>query len=214
MADTLDEISGGRFTLGIGAGHHQPEYDAFGFPYDHRMGRFEESITIIHELVRGGRANYTGKFYWVRDCELRPRGPLAGDIPILVGALSTSRRLLRLTAQFADIVDIWVSATENQLEGVMRAQEVIDDACRSVGRDPSTLVRTAGVLVDMPGRNGTPGVNLRPTPLTGSPPQLANALAEYARVGISEVHIYLDPCDISGVEDFSRVLDSLEQVEA
>src|SRR5262249_11819737 len=51
MADTVDEISGGRLILGLGAGYHEPEYRAFGYPYDHRASRFAEALTIIHTLL-------------------------------------------------------------------------------------------------------------------------------------------------------------------
>ena len=77
MADTIDEISDGRLILGLGAGWHEPEYDAFGFPYDHRVSRFEEAIQIIRPgyCVKAGMSTFTGAYYTARDCELRPRGP-------------------------------------------------------------------------------------------------------------------------------------------
>ena len=52
MADTVDEISGGRLILGLGAGWHEPEYRAFGYPFDYRVSRFEEALTIIHTPVK------------------------------------------------------------------------------------------------------------------------------------------------------------------
>ena len=85
MADTIDEISGGRLILGLGAGWHKPEYDAFGFPFDHRVSRFEEAMQIIHGLLRDGHVDFEGKFYSARDCELRPRGPRPQGPPILWG---------------------------------------------------------------------------------------------------------------------------------
>ena len=78
MADTIDEISGGRFILGLGAGWHKPEYDAFGYPFDHRYARFEEALTIIHGLLHDGAVDFEGTYYQARDCELRPRGPPSG----------------------------------------------------------------------------------------------------------------------------------------
>ncbi len=85
MADTIDEISGGRFTLGIGAGHMDPEYHAFGYPVDHRYSRFEEAIQIIHGLLREGCIDFEGTFYQARDCELLPRGPRPMGPPIMIG---------------------------------------------------------------------------------------------------------------------------------
>ena len=75
MADTVDEISGGRLILGLGAGWHEPEFDAFGYPFDHRVGRFEEALAIIHGSCGTGQVDFDGQYYQARDCELRPRGP-------------------------------------------------------------------------------------------------------------------------------------------
>jgi hypothetical protein len=85
MADTVDEISGGRLILGLGAGWHEPEYRAFGYPYDHRASRFEEALTITATLLREGRIDFVGRYYEARECELRPRGPRPGGPPIMVG---------------------------------------------------------------------------------------------------------------------------------
>src|SRR4030081_3296985 len=75
MAVTLDEVSGGRLTLGLGAGWHQPEFDAFGIPFDHRAGRFDEALQIICPLLRTGQVDFAGTYYTARDCEITPRGP-------------------------------------------------------------------------------------------------------------------------------------------
>lgn len=75
MADSLDEISNGRFVLGLGAGWHEPEYHAFGYPFDHRIGRFEEAVQIIVSLLRTGRVSFDGQYYQADDAVLLPRGP-------------------------------------------------------------------------------------------------------------------------------------------
>ena len=100
MAATIDEISGGRLILGLGAGWHEPEYTAFGFPYDHRVSRFEEALRIIVPLLRTGHADVQGTYYTARDCELRPRGPRPEGPPLLVGG--SGERMLRLAARYAD----------------------------------------------------------------------------------------------------------------
>ena len=81
MAVTLDEVSDGRLVLGIGAGWHEPEYHAFGYPYDHRVGRFEEALQIIAPLLREGRVDFEGRYYQARDCEIAPRGPRPAGPP-------------------------------------------------------------------------------------------------------------------------------------
>src|SRR6478672_25688 len=88
MADTVDEISNGRLILALGAGWHQPEYRAFGFPFDHRIGRFAESVEIITSLLRDGETTFVGEFSQAIDCELRPRGPSAGGPPIMIGTIA------------------------------------------------------------------------------------------------------------------------------
>ena len=86
QAATIDEISGGRFVLGLGAGWNRTEFDAFGFPYDHRIDRFEEAFTIIRTLLRDGAIDFDGRFYQARDCELLPRGPRPAGPPLMIGS--------------------------------------------------------------------------------------------------------------------------------
>ena len=104
MAATIDEIANGRLILGLGAGWHEPEYTAFGYPFDHRVGRFEESLEIILPLVRGERVTFHGRFHDVEDAVLLPPPPrpgrLPGRMPILIA--SKGERMLRLTAKHAD----------------------------------------------------------------------------------------------------------------
>ena len=153
MADTIDEISGGRVVLGIGAGWHEPEFRAFGYPFDHRVSRFDEAVTIIHGLLKQGQMTFNGRYYQVRDCELRPRGPRQQGPPILIGG--SGPRMLGLAARYADIwnrdFDVWNPDVTPYSEEDLRAWKPrIDAACVQQGRDPATLSRTAGVLVDMP----------------------------------------------------------------
>jgi len=79
QAATVDEISGGRLVLGLGAGWNEPEYLAYGFPFDHRVSRFEEAFTIIRTLLADGHCDFHGTYYDLRDCELLPRGPRHAD---------------------------------------------------------------------------------------------------------------------------------------
>ena len=84
---TIDEISGGRLILGLGAGWNETEFRAFGFPFDHRIDRFEEAFTIIRTLLRDGAIDFDGRFYQARDCELLPRGPRPAGPPLMIGSL-------------------------------------------------------------------------------------------------------------------------------
>lgn len=98
MAGTLDHLSGGRLILGLGAGWHDAEFESFGYPTDHKIGRFEEALTVITSLIREGHADLEGAYVTARNAVLRP--PARPDIPILVGAKKP--RMLELTARHAD----------------------------------------------------------------------------------------------------------------
>ncbi|MEX2314081.1 MAG: LLM class flavin-dependent oxidoreductase, partial [Thermomicrobiales bacterium] len=75
IAETVDEISGGRLILGLGAGDSDTEHRVFGFPRDKPVSRFAEAVEIVTTLLRDGRIDFNGEYYQLRDCELRPRGP-------------------------------------------------------------------------------------------------------------------------------------------
>ncbi len=106
MADSLDEISDGRFILALGAGWHKPEFDAFGYPFDHLASRFEEALQILAPLLRDGRADFTGRYYRAQNAVLRPRGPTKAGPPLWIGA--SGPRMLALTARYADAYNtVW-----------------------------------------------------------------------------------------------------------
>ena len=153
MADTVDEISGGRLILGVGTGYHELEYRAFGYPFDHRYGRFEEAIQIVSSLLKTGEVDFDGKYYQARECLLKPRGPRPQGPPIMVG--TKGHKMLRLTARHADIWNVYWTSTNNSPDGVPPLRERVDEACVEVGRDPATLARTVSVLVAEEGAHPT-----------------------------------------------------------
>jgi alkanesulfonate monooxygenase SsuD/methylene tetrahydromethanopterin reductase-like flavin-dependent oxidoreductase (luciferase family) len=213
MADTVDEISNGRLILGLGAGWYEPEFRAVGFPFDHRFGRFEESLQIIHGLLRAGTIDFDGQYYKARDCELRPRGPRRAGPPLLIGARADRPRSLRLAAQYADY---W-NTTVNAPKGLAFARQAVDGACIKVGRDPAELHRTAHVLIDLPGSNSSQipvGVRTHRSarvPAIGTPEDLAEQLKAFAREGVSHVQLWLEPNMIAGIDDFLPVLELLDR---
>ncbi|MGD9713976.1 MAG: LLM class flavin-dependent oxidoreductase, partial [Thermomicrobiales bacterium] len=141
MAETIDEISGGRFILGIGSGWAEPEYEAFGFPYDHRASRFEEALLIIASLIRTGSADFHGSYYDIHENELRPRGPRPDGMPIMIGTFH-GERMMTLTARHADHWNMWAQTTGNRAETTVPLMQKMDAICESVGRDPATLERS------------------------------------------------------------------------
>lgn len=210
MADTVDEISDGRLILGLGAGWHEPEYQAFGFPFDHRVSRFEEALKIISGLLRDGEIDFEGKYYQARECELRPRGPREQGPPILLG--TTGPRMLRLTAEYADIWNGYFTRTGNLASGVPELRELVDAACREVGREPATLRRTASVFVTLPGASQQQiDWHGSSTPLSGAPEQIAEGLRAYADEGISHLQLWLEPNTLESIEAMAPVLEILDK---
>ena len=206
MADTVDEISGGRLIVGLGAGWDGPEERAFDLKSDHRVDRFEEALQIIVPLLRTGRVDFAGKYYQARDCELRPRGPRPGGPSILVGAKSP--RMLRLAATYADLWN--VQGPLRRPEETIPLRAAGDAACAEVGRDPSTLARSASVVVNVPVAQAQSGQQGRqPQPM--SPEEVAGTLRGYAREGLSHVQLWLVPNAIASLEWFKAVLDLLDQ---
>ncbi|MEX1157351.1 MAG: LLM class flavin-dependent oxidoreductase [Thermomicrobiales bacterium] len=205
MADTVDEISDGRLILGIGAGWHEPEYKAFGFPYDHRASRFEEGVQIIHGLLKHGQIDFDGRYYQVRDCELRPRGPRPNGPPIMIG--TSGPRMLQLTAQYADSWNVYFDKTDNRPESLTPLNAQLDAACHDLSRDPKTLERTASVAIGVDGRSRAH--NVAPQLITGSLDQIASELRRYAGHGITHLQIRVEPNTLASIEQLAPVLDML-----
>ncbi len=204
IAATIDEISGGRLILGLGAGWHAPEYTAFGYPFDHRVSRFAEALAIIHGLLRHGQVDLDGTYYQARDCELRPRGPRLQGPPIMIG--TTGERMLQLTAQYADLWNAW---GVNTPQDVIEPRTKVDAACVALGRDPASLDRSCTVLLDLADAAGRP--REKPPYLTGDPEVIAETLRGHAREGISHVQIVLDPNSLEGVEALAPMLEYLDR---
>ena len=181
IADTVDEVSGGRLVLGLGAGWHEPEYLAFGYPFDHRVSRFAEAIAVIHGLLRHGRVDFEGAYYSARDCELRPRGPRPGNPPIVIG--STAPRMLSLLAQYG----AWNAWARQTLQELAEDRDKVDAAMEAAGRDPATVERTVSLLVDLPTATGRPSED---KPGLGAARGACRRLASYAAAGIAHVQ----PC--------------------
>jgi probable F420-dependent oxidoreductase len=208
-AATIDEISGGRLILGLGAGWNEPEYRAYGYPFDHRVDRFEEAFAIIRGLLRDGRVDFEGRYHQARDCVLVPRPIRKDGPPIMVG--TTGPRMLRLTARYADAWNAWFTWFGNHPGGIAPLREKVDDACAGVGRDPATLIRTVAVLVQVEGkevaRRG--GRREKVAPLRGSANELADQLRAFVPEGISHIQLVVDPITVTSIERLAPVLQAV-----
>lgn len=189
MAATLQDLSGGRVILGLGSGWHDPEYEAFGYPTDHRVGRFAEDLEIAARLLRGERVTFRGRWRAVTDAALLP--PPARPVPILVAA--KGERMLRLTATWADS---WNTAWFGRVVERLRARlAALDAACAAVGRDPATMRRTIGIRLHDPGTGATD-----PTGLDADAAGLADLLDELAPLGVDDALIWSIPKSPAAVD--------------
>jgi len=206
MAMTVDEISGGRLILGLGAGWNATEYAGFGFAYDHRISRFEEAFTIIRTLLRDGHIDHEGRYYTLRDCELLPRGPRPEGPPLLIG--SSGPRMLRITMPHVQQWNAWYLTYGNSADGLAEQRELVDAACRDVGRDPAEIERTVAAFVRLPGAERQRAVE---TPaIEGAPEAITAVLRGFAAEGIDHVQLVIDPVTPAGVEALAPILEALD----
>ena len=201
MAETLDEISGGRVILGVGAGWNDPEFTSYGVPFDERFTRFEDGLRIISAMLRHGRSTHDGRLIQTKSARLEPRGPRPLGLPLMVGA--TGPRMLRLTAELADH---WNGGLRSIGE-VAPLIKAVDAACRQVDRDPATLTRSVEVLVrTSAARDDAPSDEHE---IRGAPADVAGELRRFADLGLDHLQVQLRPNSIKGVAAFARILDIL-----
>lgn len=205
-AATVDEISGGRLILGLGAGWNRVEYEAFGFPHDHRVSRFEEALTVIVTLIREGRIDFAGRFYTLRDMELVPRA--RPDMKLMVG--SNGPRMLRIAMPLVDMWNTWYASYHNDPAELPPLMSQVDEACRDVGRDPGEIARTAAVYVQLYGGTGRlpgdPDAREQSPPITGSRRKIAEGLAAFQPLGTDHLQVVLDPIDSSSVAELAETV--------
>lgn len=207
MATTVDELSGGRFVLGIGAGWNRQEFDAFGIPYDHRAGRFEESFGIVRGLLAGERVTATGRHWRVQDAVLLPSPPRR--VPLMIG--SSGPRVLRTALPWADAWNTWFDLTGNTPGGFERENAKVTAAAEAVGRDPGSLERSACVLVvadrgarERPIPDGCP-------PLEGDADAIAQGLRELAEAGADEAILVVNPITETSIRGLGPALAELDR---
>jgi probable F420-dependent oxidoreductase len=211
LAATVDEVSGGRLILGLGAGWNETEFRAFGFPFDQRISRFEEAFTIVRTLLRDGAVDFAGRFFQARDCVLLPVPARAGGPPLMVGSIGP--RMLEITLPHVQQWNVWYADTGNTPAGLEPHLRFVDEVCRRVGRDPGEVERTAAVLVRLPGGTGRvmgDTTQAAIPPLQGAPDAIAARLREYADLGVAEVQLVVDPITVESIQALAPVLAALD----
>ncbi|MBT8201873.1 MAG: LLM class flavin-dependent oxidoreductase [Acidimicrobiia bacterium] len=206
-AATVEEISGGRLILGLGAGWNETEYRAFGFPFDNRVSRFEEAFTIIRTLLRDGEIDYSGRFYDIRECVIHPRGPRPSGPPLMIG--SRGPRMLEITAPHMDAWNAWHAWFGNDPARLRPIIQKLEAALRAAGRDPGEVTKTAAALVqvgDGSGRiAGDPSRGVS-TPITGRSQEIAEKLNEFGAIGVEHLQIVIDPISVGSIKKMADVL--------
>jgi alkanesulfonate monooxygenase SsuD/methylene tetrahydromethanopterin reductase-like flavin-dependent oxidoreductase (luciferase family) len=205
--ETLDELSGGRFVFGLGAGSGDAEAKAFGLPLDHVVSRFEDALEIIMAMLRTGRADHDGPYHQARDLDSRPRGPRSGAIPLMLGA--GGPRTIALAARHADIWSYYAQERSAPAEFTPRIRQ-LEAACTAIGRDPATIGRSAGIVVEPTDATGSQAMGLG-VPVRGSADQVADAIRAFATVGVTQVECMLWPATIATLEAMAPVLERLDR---
>lgn len=204
MAVTLDEVAGGRLILGLGAGWHQPEFDAIGASFERLVDQFEEGLQIITPLVHEGAVDFHGTYFSAPNCEMLPPSTREGGVPVMIA--SRGPRMLRLTARYADQ---WNWAWSGRPTNYLTKHAELLDACAAEGRDPATLTITVGLLIvfpehlteELPASYSDPDRALR-----GTTEELAEGLLAYAGLGVDHLICQPVPNTAATQAELARVL--------
>jgi alkanesulfonate monooxygenase SsuD/methylene tetrahydromethanopterin reductase-like flavin-dependent oxidoreductase (luciferase family) len=212
MAATVDGISGGRLVLGLGAGWNEREYAAYGFPFDNRVGRFEEAFTIIRSLLREGRADVRGTYYDVTDCVLDPGPARPGGPPLMLG--STGPRMMRIALPHVDLWNTWWSDYANSPAEFARLKARVDAVAVEAGRARGEVGATAAVFVQFAGGAGRvmgdSGYAASVVPVPGDPDAIAEHLHAMAEAGAVHVQLVLDPITTHTITEVGRAVALLQ----
>lgn len=203
--ETIDEISGGRFIFGLGSGHAGAQAHAFGLPEDHVYSRFEEALEVFVSLLRAGRANFDGTYHAAHDLEHRPLGPRPGRIPVMIGAKGP--KMLRLAALHADVWSWYVEERSDLGEFGPRVA-ALEAACAAVGRDPATIGRSAGIVVEPTAFTGS--AEVIGTPIRGTAEAIADGFRAFRDGGFTQLELILWPPSIAALDALAPVLELLD----
>jgi F420-dependent oxidoreductase-like protein len=188
IAAAIDNISGGRLLLGLGAGWQENEHRAYGlnfFTTKERLARLEEACQVVRGLLDDERARFAGTFYRLEDAPNEPK-PVQDKLPLLIGG-GGEKVTMRIAATYADEWNCWGTP-----ELHAQKREVLQRHCETIGRDPKEIARSAQGLLFLStdagylaGKRGEMGM---PT-IVGTPAEVRDVVAAYAEAGIDELII-------------------------
>ena len=199
-AAAVDELSGGRLRVALGAGWNEEEFRAFGIPFDHRASRFEEAFDVVRRLLAEERVTVDGTYSMLDDAVLLPSP--ARRASLMVGGIGP--RLLAATLPHVDWWNTWFDDFGNRAEGFPALNARVDGACERAGRDPREVKRSACLLVQVDGGAGERKriPDAPHLPVT----QLGSELAALAAAGADEAILVLDPITESSIRLVSDTL--------
>ena len=205
MATAVDEISGGRFVFGIGAGWNRAEFEAFGLPFDRRVARFEEAFEIVRRLLAGERVTFEGFFSLVSDAVVLPPPPRR--IPLMIG--SSGERVLSAALPWVDAWNVWFDLFGNHADGFARESRRVSSLLERAGRDPAEVERSACVLVVLDPGSDERSVPEGLSPIGGSDEKIAAGLSLFAEAGADEVILVVSPIAEGSIRRLGGVLARL-----
>ena len=201
MAATIQEVSRGRFVLGLGAGWNETEYRAFGLPYDHRVSRFEESFEIVRRTLAGERVTLEGRFWQADDLVVLPLPEQ--PIPLMIG--SNGPRMLAATLPYVDRWNTWYDRYGNTVEGFAEVNAFVTEQAGLAGRDPADIYRSTAVLVELdPDAAKRPHSDIRKQSDPVGPVDLRAHLDALAEAGADEAILILRPITEESIRAIAR----------
>ncbi len=183
MVATLDQVSGGRVVLGLGAGWQENEHAAYGIEFSDvagRLARLDEACAVVRRLLDEERGDFEGRFYSLTGAPAEPK-PLQERLPLLIGG-SGEKVTLRIAARWADEWNTWGFPDVLAAKG-----RVLERHCAAIGRDPAEIARSAQVLVEIDGSTDGAEVTRRSYPTaSGSVAELQELLHAYEEAKVGE----------------------------
>lgn len=187
---TVDHLSHGRVSVGLGAGWHEPEHEGYGYPLlpvKERMDRLSEGIRVIRLLTTGERSDFHGTYYTLKNAASFPQ-PVQERLPLIVGG-GGEQRTLRIAARRADGWNVAYQTPEVFAE----KSKVLADWCERYERDPADVERSINLHFLMSSRSGE-APSPRPNgAIFGEPQQVIDTIGEYVRRGAQRVNVAIRP---------------------
>jgi alkanesulfonate monooxygenase SsuD/methylene tetrahydromethanopterin reductase-like flavin-dependent oxidoreductase (luciferase family) len=204
-AAALADSSGGRFVLGVGSGWHRPEFDAIDLPFDHLVGRFEEAMDPLRRLLRGEQVDFEGRWLTLRGATVPVTAP-----PPPVWVAADGPRMTRIAAH----AEGWTHSNwgAGDTSAFRAGSRRLDEALREIGRDRSSLERSAAIACVPGGWDPVPGGFSEAEVETGDVDRLAQVIRDYGEAGADHVVLSLSPdpfaeLDPGLLESSARVLE-------